>query len=165
MTIVYLKNVKTKEELRKAYLRLMKENHPDAGGDTEVCKVINAEYDYLVTILPERAADNGKHESKAQKASDIKMDEMLRETINSIIHMTGINIEIIGTWIWVDGNTYPWRFELHKYGFIWSKPRRKWHYTPYGGGFHRKGKKSFDSIRALYGSTIVKDESPEYILG
>ena len=37
----YFKNIKTLEELRKEYKRLVKENHPDNGGSVESIKTIN----------------------------------------------------------------------------------------------------------------------------
>ena len=39
----YFTNVRTLEELRKEYKRLVKQYHPDNGGDTETIKEINAE--------------------------------------------------------------------------------------------------------------------------
>lgn len=40
--MTYFKNIKTLEELRKEYKRLVKENHPDNGGSEDAIKVINA---------------------------------------------------------------------------------------------------------------------------
>lgn len=167
MKIKYFKDIKDKEELRKAYLRLMKENHPDAGGDGEVCKVINSEYDYLFSRLPDKAAASkvkGKTRNTS-KANEVKMDEAIRKVINSIIHMKGINIEIIGMWIWVDGNTYPWKEELKANGFEWSRTRKKWHYSPYEGGWHRGKNRSFETIRGLYGSTIIEEDDILSLVG
>lgn len=48
----YFKNVQNAEELKKEYKRLARENHPDMGGDVEIMKAINGEFDILLATLP-----------------------------------------------------------------------------------------------------------------
>lgn len=50
----YLKNVKSFEDLKKQFRTLLKENHPDNGGNVEVMQEINAEYDALFKIWKDR---------------------------------------------------------------------------------------------------------------
>ena len=47
----YFTNIKTLEELRKEYKRLVKENHPDNGGSVEEIKIINVEYEQAMKNL------------------------------------------------------------------------------------------------------------------
>ena len=142
--------VKSPEELRKMYLRLMMILHPDVGGGNSTAKIIIAEYEYLRSHLD---FSEGKQEKTREQT--IIDDDKLREVIDRIIHMEGINIEIVGSWVWVDGDTYPWKEELKQNGFRWSRKRKKWHYTPYASGKYYRGSKSFDRIRAEYGSEKV----------
>lgn len=51
----YFKNVKSFEDLKKQFKVLLKRNHPDVGGDTEVMKEINVEYDALFPIWKNKA--------------------------------------------------------------------------------------------------------------
>lgn len=46
----YFRNVKSFEELKNRFRELARKNHPDAGGDPEVMKAINQEYDQLFPI-------------------------------------------------------------------------------------------------------------------
>lgn len=55
--MTYFKNVKNVEDLKTAYKKLARENHPDMGGDIEVMKAINNEFDMLVAILPDKARE------------------------------------------------------------------------------------------------------------
>ena len=55
--MAYFKNVKNVEDLKTAYKKLARENHPDMGGDIEVMKAINNEFDMLVAILPDKARE------------------------------------------------------------------------------------------------------------
>lgn len=152
MKIRFFKTVNSPEELRKMYLRLMMIHHPDVGGDDETAKIIIAEYEYLRSHLD--FSSEGKQEKTREQT--IIDDDKIREVIDKIIHMEGINIEIVGSWIWVDGNTFQWKEELKQNGFRWSRKRKKWHFTPYAKcGKYYRGSKSFDRIRAEYGSEKV----------
>ena len=50
----YFKNVKSFEELKSQFKELAMKNHPDSGGDPEVMKAINQEYDQLFPIWKHR---------------------------------------------------------------------------------------------------------------
>lgn len=50
----YFKNVKNLEDLKKQYKALLKEHHPDNGGDVEVMKAVNIEFDSLFPIWKNR---------------------------------------------------------------------------------------------------------------
>lgn len=50
----YFKNIKNFEDLKNQYKSLLKKNHPDNGGDLEVMKEINVEYDALFPIWKHR---------------------------------------------------------------------------------------------------------------
>ena len=44
---IFLKGIETLEDLKRQYRTLALQNHPDRGGDVEVMKAINNEYDKL----------------------------------------------------------------------------------------------------------------------
>lgn len=50
----YFKNVKSFEDLKNQFKALARKNHPDAGGDVEIMKAINTEYDALFPIWKDR---------------------------------------------------------------------------------------------------------------
>lgn len=64
----YFVECKTLDELKKLYRKLALANHPDRGGDEEVMKKINEEYDKLFPILKiayNRVANVPTHETAA----------------------------------------------------------------------------------------------------
>ena len=126
----YFTNVRTLEELRKEYKRLVKQYHPDNGGDTETIKEINAEYEKMFKIL-ENGSDN-------KKDFDIDLDAAIREAINKVINLN-VNIEICGTWIWISGNTYTVKEELKAAGFKWCSNKKMWSW--HFGEYKRRGNK------------------------
>lgn len=156
----YFAGVKTLEELRNKYRDLLKANHPDNGGSEEITKEINTQYEKAFDLL--KAGANLEDEKTAIKWSEAE-DAAIREALYKIIHLENINIEVVGCWIWVDGDTYAGRDTLKAAGYKWSKARKKWHFAPYEKKFYKGSKKSFDQIRREYGSTTVNNEKQERI--
>lgn len=154
--LIYLTgNYKNRNDLRKAYFSLLKELHPDNGGSVDACQILNNEYETLFQTLP--AA--GEKESEAEKQAAATLDKEIREALEKVIRFRDINIEVVGTWIWIDGITFPIKEELKAAGYTWSRNRKKWHYTPYETPVYYKGKKkTFESLRRMYGSSEVETE-------
>ncbi|WP_313579479.1 J domain-containing protein [Lacrimispora sp.] len=160
----YFKDINTLEELRKQYKELLKRFHPDnPSGSTEATQEINSEYDKLFQILKD------KHDSKTADSQDNKSsyedmkydfaeDEKLREVLSKIITFVGINIEIIGNWIWIDGDTYSYKDEVKAMGFKWAREKKKWYFHTEAFRKRSHKKLSIDDIRNYYGSTVVETE-------
>lgn len=147
--MTYFNNIRTLEELRKEYKRLVKANHPDNGGSVETIKIINVEYEICFKILEN--ADTVSSNNKYNMAED----EMIREIINAIINLN-IEIEICGSWIWVSGNTYSCKQELKNSGFHWASKKKMWYWHNPEEQTRSNGKTSMNDIRIKYGSQVVK---------
>lgn len=162
----YFSNVQTLEELRKQYRDLLKKYHPDnANGSTEATQEINAEYDRLFKMLKEqhesKSADGNQGSNKSAYSNmkyDISEDAKLREVLQKVINFDGINIEIVGCWIWVDGNTYGYKDILKEIGFKWAREKKKWYFHTEAFRKRSHKKLSMDDIRNYYGSTEVESE-------
>ena len=100
----WFKDVKSLEELRKLYRRLVMEHHPDNGGSEDIIKEVNAEYDILFKRLKSdfEHKDTYKDATDKQKqAYDWQKDKLIREKVMQLARFEGIKVEIIGVWIWV----------------------------------------------------------------
>lgn len=158
----YFKDVNTLEELRKQYKNLLKMHHPDNGGSEDTTKEINTEYERLFKILKDkhdsRQQDNANcYESEYSKNMyDWENDKAIRETLEKIINFDDIEIEIIGAWIWVSGNTYNYRKQFKELGFKYAGKKKAWYF--HTEAFRKKSHKSLsmDDIRDYYGSTKVQ---------
>lgn len=164
----YFKDINTLEELRKQYKELLKKFHPDnPNGSTETTQEVNAEYDKMFQILKDK--HDSKAESQDNKSSyedmkyDFAEDEKLREVLSKIITFTGINIEIIGNWIWIDGDTYSYKDEVKAMGFKWAREKKKWYFHTEAFRKRSHKKLSIDDIRNYYGSTEVETEGRKQI--
>ena len=159
----YFENIRTLEELRKQYKELLKKHHPDNGGNLETMQEINAEYDRLFKVLKDQHENNCSSDKTSawndysNMKYDFAEDEKLREMLNNIIHFSGIDIELVGAWIWLSGNTYACKKELKELGFKWASQKKMWYW--HSEAFRKKSHKtlSMDDIRNFYGSTSVKN--------
>lgn len=87
---------------------------------------------------------------------DFSEDAKLREVLQQIITFDGINIEIVGCWIWVDGNTYDYKDTLKSIGFKWAREKKKWYFHTEAFRKRSHKKLSMEDIRNYYGSTEVE---------
>lgn len=149
---MFFEGIKTREELKKAYKRLCMEHHPDHGGDEATMKAINAEFERVFKTL--RDVQHAKAEAAADEDEEIPADFM--DIVSKLTVIEDVDVEIVGTWVWVGGNTYQAKERLKEAGCKWSKSRKMWYWHREGQGRHRSSKCSMDAIRARYGSREVK---------
>lgn len=157
-------DINTLDKLRKQYRDLLKVYHPDnVGGSTEATQEINAEYDTLFALLKDKHESQKTSETSTDMKYDFAEDEMLREMLSKVICFIGIQIEIIGAWIWISGNTYQHRKELSKLGFKFAGQKKCWYW--HSEAFRKKSRKtlSMADIRNYYGSTNINPEQRELL--
>ena len=150
--------VTTIEELRKRYRELLKQFHPDNGGDEETMKTINIEYDKLFDVLNKESKSDGQTDTYDQNAEN----QAFKEILNQIIGYK-MEIELIGRWIWCF-NCFAYKDRLKELGFKFV-PKKKawtWHYGEFSR--YHKGEIPIDDIRAKYGSQKVTRQSKQYSL-
>jgi len=147
--MTYFTNIESIDQLKKTYRKLAFKHHPDKGGDAEIMKAINAEYEVLFKKF--NVTDGVAGESK------YNMNDGFREMINRIINLEGLEIEICGLWVWVSGNTKEHKEVLKESGFFWASKKKMWYWRPDEAKVRgSSGIKDMDYIRNMYGSESVK---------
>lgn len=129
------------EEAKKLYKKLARENHPDLGGSADEMKRINAEWDNFLK-------SGCSFKDEAEKASG----EKYAEIINVFIKYD-VTIDIVGSWIWITGNTYSIKDELKRYGFKWASKKKAWYM---GESTGKHSKMTLDQIKEKYGCNSFK---------
>ena len=137
------------EEAKAVFKKLAKVCHPDVGGSNEAFKMLNKIYNHII-------------ENEIYFSNDTKFDIELEKIITQILHFEDINIEIIGKWIWVSGETKAIKETLKSLGFKWAKKKMMWYFGELAP-VTRGGKKEIEEIRATYGSISVKGEAVKKI--
>ena len=141
-------NVEGINEAKKIYKQLAKKLHPDVGGDEESFKLLNAIYTDLI-------------EHKIYFSNDFKIDIELEKIISLILHFENITIELVGSWIWISGDTKEIKDKLKELGFKWASKKKMWFYGEMKG--RNPQEKSIDEIKAKYGSETLKTKNKKEI--
>lgn len=147
------------DALKKMYKKLAFELHPDHGGSNEAFKKMQNEYKTLLDYFLKFKFDQGNEsdqQKQEKKESYKQQDKDVREKMQQIWHLEGITIEIIGTWLWITGDTYSVKDTLNYYGFKFSGRKKAWYW--HSGKYKKKTRKnhSLKQIRKIYGTEEVK---------
>ncbi|MCY8497779.1 DnaJ domain-containing protein [Bacillus atrophaeus] len=137
----FFKSVTDIKELKKQYRKLAMEFHPDRGGNEDDFILLKEEYDQLYKQLSKGSASHDSYP----------------DVIDSLMKYN-VDIEIIGTWVWVSGQTYQIKKELKELGFKWAGKKKAWFW--HEGDYTKRHKKNFslDEIREMHESEIVKKQ-------
>lgn len=116
-----------------------------------------------------------RHESKANDGSqgndksdynnmkyDFSEDTKLREVLPKIINFDGISTEIVGCWIWVDGNTYGYKDALKEIGFKWAREKKKWYF--HTETFRKNSRKTVPYFMAYNGRKQITANTREALV-
>jgi len=160
----YFEGCNGKVEVRKQYMKLVKEFHPDRGGDAEMMKVINAQYERLEKRMFDNAQEENKrsHASGNEQRADTRhfdahlfeavLNKLMKLPDEALEHLT---FEVIGAWVWISGDTKPVKDIIKDAGFKFARKKVAWYWYP--EGFEAKGKShgDLDKIRDMHGSTTL----------
>ena len=128
-------------EAKKIYKNLARKLHPDVGGSTEAFKLLQEVYNSVL-------------EQGASVGEDAEYDLELERVISKILHYENLIIEVVGSWIWLSGETRAIKEVLKELKFKWASKKKQWYYGEMKG--RNPKQKSMDDIKAKYGCTRVK---------
>jgi len=150
----FFENVTTLTELRKEYRRLAFIYHPDKGGDTVLMQILNDSY----VRLSEKLIKENEEFSEGRKEYEMQVSEEIRQMLDRIMFLKGVDIEVIGGWIWITGNTFAIRTTLKSLGFMFSHPKTAWYW--HKGEYRKKNGKiqSMDEMRGFWGSQKIENQ-------
>lgn len=143
------------DNIKQIYRKLASTNHPDKGGDTETMQLINTAFAEFCKYF------------ETNTTLDINQDDSQGVNfwfMQQLKAMQGVVIEVCGYWVWVTGNTYIYKGELHVLGFKYSSAKKAWYWSPtITVSNYRRGSKSLKKIRRDYGSQKIEGEEPRFL--
>lgn len=145
----YFKGINTNttlEEIKSQYRKLAIANHPDNGGSTETMAQINSEFSDLCHKYghQHKAADGTVYEKQTEeRPSDFI------EIIDHLIRL-GLDFDIVGSFVWIYGNTYANKEAIKAMGAKWSGRKKMWYIAPKDWHPRRKGM-SYEEIKDVFG--------------
>lgn len=151
----WFKDCKTIEDAKELYKKLCREYHPDLNENdtTETMKSINNEFETVFKTLK-----NKHRENNTDTTTDSRENETTTETpaefmtiINTLVGCEGLTIELVGRWIWVTGNTYPYKDIIKGLGFRYASKKKAWYWHTADDSCKSRKGLSLDEIKNKYG--------------
>lgn len=84
-----------------------------------------------------------------------------KKIISLILHFENITIELVGSWVWVSGDTREIKEKLKEIGFKWASKKRMWYFGEMKG--RNPKEKSMEEIKSKYGSETLKTKEKKEI--
>lgn len=154
----YFQTAATTQELKDMYRQLCKTHHPDKGGTVAGMQEINTQYEAAVErILSGKQDEYTESSFYRTRQEETEVEARVREAIEKIAHIDGLDIEIIGAWVWVGGDTRSHKDTLKASGYFWMHKKSLWAFV--GKASKSRGNTSLDDMRQKYGSEKVKSSS------
>jgi len=155
----------TPDQARSRYHKLAKRFHPDVNPTltdaTAIMQEINAHYERDMRGFSGETFAQSERSEKTytytyNEAKETGIQDKIVQALKLKMH--GVKIELVGSWIWLSGNTKVYKDLLGKngLGFRWSGKRQMWYYTTQRYR-RRASNASFSSIRQKYGSTTYQE--------
>jgi len=100
-------------------------HHPDIGGDVEMMKLINLEYEFIVkNCLFDFISEN------EERFYNVNYEMQYPDIIAQLIKLSGIVVEIVGNWLWISGNTKTHKDTLKVIGCRFAPKKFMWYFRP-----------------------------------
>lgn len=159
MQINYFVDCSTVEETKKLYKELALKNHPDLGGSTTVMQEINAQYEVKLKCLDGQTSTDKQGKTHTYKYN-AETEYVSMEIIDKLLSLKMPNVEIflVGTWIWIEGDTKPFKEQLKALKCRWHSTRKLWYFTSSSNKKYRKSSAGIDDIASAYGATKIRDK-------
>lgn len=152
----FFSSCKTIQELKNKFRELVKTFHPDnqITGDLQTMKELNLEYEKAFEYIKTHPIN----ETEKKSSYYANVNDGFRETLEKIIFIPCITIEICGSWLWVTGDTKPIKDILKKAGLYWAGKKQAWYFKP--KDYKAKKHKAWDlnKIRDTFGSVFVPND-------
>nr|AYU65764.1 molecular chaperone DnaJ [Klebsiella pneumoniae]QIM13735.1 DnaJ-class molecular chaperone [Klebsiella pneumoniae] len=140
----------SEKTLKTAFKKMALKFHPDRNPlGAELMKAVNAAFEFLM----ENIAIINDVKSKDDK-DFYNYSEELEAVLKQLAELAGIEFEVMGNWIWIDGDTKAHKEALKAMGCKWASKKKKWFYRPeeHKSRFNRS-EMSMEMIREKYGSS------------
>lgn len=140
----------SEKTLKTAFKKMALKFHPDRNPlGAELMKAVNAAFEFLM----ENIAIINDVKSKDDK-DFYNYSEELEAVLKQLAELAGIEFEVMGNWIWIDGDTKTHKEALKAMGCKWASKKKKWFYRPeeHKSRFNRS-EMSMEMIREKYGSS------------
>lgn len=153
----FFEGIKIVADIKKLYHKLAMIHHPDRGGSTTTMQELNRQYaealrkaDGQTTAGEDKREHTYHYNEQAEQAIITFIDQLIQSGILSL----GCEAYLIGTWVWIMGDTRPNKETLKALHCRWHSKRECWYFTP-DERRHFYSNKGLESLAAQYGASEV----------
>ena len=126
----HFKDCANVESIKFTYRKLCFKHHPDRpNGSTVMMQDINRQYQLALKSVHGKSSastDGQEHTYYYHEQTEAKLMSVIDQLLK--LHMQDITIGLIGTWLWIYGNSMPYRNQLKQLGCAWSGKRQSWYF-------------------------------------
>jgi len=150
-------------EAKSLYRQLVMTYHPDRkGGSNESMKELNLAYEATL-----KSRDGEQSAGSDGKEHYYRWNETVERAAMDIIsklialNMTDVEIDLVGTWVWVGGNTRTYKEEIKQIGLRWHSKRVRWYWRPTAYKTHYNARLSYGDLQEVYGTRRFESQTTE----
>lgn len=156
----FFDDVTTPEAIKSRYRELAFRFHPDCGGDTAIMADINNQYHDALNRANGQTSEDGKHTFYYK----VDIEQALIDKISDLLALRrqDIDIALIGTWLWITGNTRDCKDDLKRLGFKFHSGRLAWyfHVEKWTG---RRSSQGLETLAMRYGYQTFKSRDRDAV--
>jgi hypothetical protein len=150
--INYFEGCITPDQIKMQYRELAFAFHPDMpNGNLEVMKEVNNQYHTMLKGRDNVKSFNADNQEYTYKY-DREVEQAVLDKIGEFLarHLEGIDLLLIGNWLWITGETREVKEPLKELKFKWHGQKKCWFW--HSGGWKGRGNKtSLSAVARKYG--------------
>lgn len=151
----YFANCTTLDEAKKLYRKMAFTMHPDRGGN---------EVEFKEMLNQFHAFRPSTEKFKGESDQWVNFGPVYSSIIDQLLNIEGIIVEVVGSYIWLSGNTFPVKNQIKAVeteGHMqigWASKKAQWYFKPAGYRPRSRKERSMDELRDMWGSqTVTRD--------
>ena len=156
MTLQYFKQCDNPQAVKNLFRDLLVQFHPDKHKDqfehyNDITRGIIEQYQAVLKGFDGYTAMGSDGRDHIYKYYP-ELEESIMAQVDMLLHLDMVNVEIliVGLWVWVEGDTKPYKENLKTAGMHWNGKRMAWQWKPYAGRPHYSSQ-SNAAIKNWYG--------------
>ena len=159
----YFKDAIEVADIKYVYRQLAMKYHPDRpDGSTEIMQIINEQYQQaLKHANGQRSCNSDGREFTYHYNADIESSVVEMLDVLLSIKMPNVDINLIGCWLWLTGNTRLFKEDLKAIGCRWHAKRQAWywHDPKYRSSF--RSRDSLSELAMKYGVKTFTEKAQQ----
>lgn len=160
----YFNDCNTVADAKKLYKELAMKHHPDLGGDTATMQEINRQYEQMLKHLDGETttdSEGNPHTYRYNHETESKLMVVIDELLS--LQMSNVDLYLVGLWLWIDGETKPYKDSLKELNCKYHGKRQCWYFATTPSRYRKSSGKGIDDIAETYGATKIKTKTRKVI--